>query len=69
VKYLVKGRWLKSHNLTEMFDAFKIRSIRTAENDFVAPGIPPQKPTDIMLKIGRELISVMDNNHCTYVNN
>jgi hypothetical protein len=52
-----------------MSDGFKITSIGTAENDFVTSGIPPQKPTDIMLKIRRELISIMDNNHCTYVNN
>jgi len=51
-----------------MFDSFKVRSIRAAENDLVTPCIPPQKPTNIMLKIGRELISVMNNHHCTYVN-
>jgi len=35
-----------------MFDSFKVRSIRAAENDLVTPCIPPQEPTDIMLKIG-----------------
>jgi hypothetical protein len=49
-----------------MFDSLKVFRTGAAENNFIAACIPPQKPTDIMLKIRRNPVSVMDHNHCTY---